>query len=106
MIPKTFLKTAIAAAIFATAIPYSYAEEVKETSPKELVAELAAQKEKNAEETAALRKKLDEAYAQLQKARENRRYTIAAVSIVSFVIGCGFATFLIMKARKQGAKKR
>jgi hypothetical protein len=96
----TMLKALAAATIIATALPSAYAEDVQTASPKELVAELAAQKAKNAEETAALQKKLDETCAELKKAREDRQTRTALISLVSFVIGCGFASFLIMKARK------
>lgn len=96
----TILKALFAATIIATVLPSSYAQEIKTADPKELVAELAAQKQKNAEETAALQKKLDEAYAELKAARETRQTTTLAISLASFIIGCGFATFLVLKARK------
>lgn len=96
----TILKALAAATIIATVIPSSYAQEVQPAEPKDLVAELAAQKRKNAEETAALQKKLDEAYTELKKTRESRQTKTVTVSLLSFVIGCGFASFLIIKARK------
>lgn len=99
MLRPHLIQTLLAATILATAIPSAYAEETREPSPRDLVAELAAQKEKNAEETAALQKKLDEAYAELEQARESRKKRTITISLSSFLIGCAFASFLVMKSR-------
>jgi ABC-type nitrate/sulfonate/bicarbonate transport system substrate-binding protein len=96
--PSIF-KTLLVATILTTTLASARAEEVREPAPRDLVAELAAQKEKNAEETAALQKKLDEAYAELEKAREDRKNRTVTISLVSFLVGCAFATFLVMKSR-------
>ncbi len=59
----------------------------EEPQTKDLVAELSAQKQRNAEEAGALQVKLDAVYEELQRSREQRQQAMNAVLATALVSG-------------------
>jgi|GEM_PF-3648018 len=84
--------------LFASALPCVNAQTPQ---TKDIVADLAAQKQKISEETESLQAKLDAAYADLQQTRVQREKAMQAVLITAAVSGGIVAIVLILFYRNK-----
>jgi hypothetical protein len=91
-------------AIFTAALPFARAD-VAPATTDELVAELKAQRQKNAEDAASLQSKLDEAYSQLEMTRKQSERAVTAVIVTALITGGVVAAvlvfFIVGKGRQQ-----
>jgi len=92
----SFKKIVAVLALFASALPCAHAQAPQ---TKDLVAELAAQKQKNSEESDSLRTRLDAAYNELQQTRIQREKAMQAVLVTAIVSGGVVALVLLLLYR-------
>ncbi|MFA5256604.1 MAG: hypothetical protein WC360_00485 [Opitutales bacterium] len=94
----SFKQIVVILALFASAMPCARAQAPQ---TKDLVAELAAQKQKNSEESESLKTRLDSAYNELQQTRIQREKAMQAVLITAIVSGGTVALVLILLYRSK-----
>jgi hypothetical protein len=92
----TLKKILAITALFIAALPMARADV---TATDELVAELKAQRQKNAEDATSLQKKLDVAYSELELSRIQSERAVTAVIVTALVSGGAVAIVLFFFIR-------